>query len=140
MHLLIRQTLEAFRGMWQWRWLGLTTAWLVGLIAAVSIFRMVDVYEASTRVYVDTQSVLKPLMSGLAVQPNVDEQLGVLSRTLISRPNVEKLIKMADLDLNLTSPEQKERLVDVLVRTLQIQSAGRDNLYMISYRNPSPAR
>ena len=38
-------------------------------------------------------------MSGLAVQPNVEQQVTMLSRTLISRPNVEKLVRMADLDL-----------------------------------------
>ena len=62
--------------------------------------RMPDLYEASARIYVDTQSVLKPLMQGLAVQPNVDQQVMILSRTLISRPNVEKLVRMADLDLD----------------------------------------
>ena len=51
------------------------------------------IYEASARIYVDTQSILKPLMAGLTVQPNVEQQVSMLSRTLISRPNVEKLIK-----------------------------------------------
>ncbi|MBK7744621.1 MAG: hypothetical protein IPI40_13670 [Betaproteobacteria bacterium] len=55
--------------------------------------RIPDKYEASARIYVDTQSVLKPLMSGIAIQPNIDQQVMILSRTLISRPNVEKLVR-----------------------------------------------
>ncbi len=85
--------------MWKRRWVGLAATWIVGVAAVVAVMRMPDVYEASARIYVDTQSVLKPLMQGLAVQPNVDQQVMILSRTLISRPNVEKLIRMADLDL-----------------------------------------
>jgi len=88
---LIRQALSILKGMWQWRWIGLFVAWVVGIIAAIVVVRMPDQFEASARIYVDTQSVLKPLMSGLAVQPNVDQQIAILSRTLISRPNVEKL-------------------------------------------------
>ena len=56
--------------------------------------------------------VLQPLMAGLAVQPNVEQQIAMLSRTLISRPNVEKLVRMADLDLGLKSPGEKEALID----------------------------
>src|SRR5688572_27248848 len=95
---LVREALAILRGMWHWRWLGLAVAWVVGVVAAVVIMRMPNEYEASARIFVDTQSVLKPLMSGLAVQPNVDYQVSILSRTLINRPNVEKLARMADLD------------------------------------------
>jgi uncharacterized protein involved in exopolysaccharide biosynthesis len=72
---LIRQGIAILQGMWQRRWIGLATAWIVGLVGVVVVMRMPDIYEASARIYVDTQSVLKPLMQGLAVQPNVDQQV-----------------------------------------------------------------
>jgi polysaccharide chain length determinant protein (PEP-CTERM system associated) len=76
----------------------------------------------------------------LAVQPNVEQQVMMLSRTLISRPNVEKVIRMADLDLSLKGKAQQEELIEELTATLKIQSIGRDNLYTISYRDTSPAK
>src|SRR5262249_40920020 len=94
--------------------------------------------EASARIYVDTQSVLKPLMQGLAVQPNVDQQVMILSRTLISRPNVEKLIRMADVDLGLKSKADQDAKVDDLMKTLKIAGTGGDNLYTLSYRDANP--
>jgi polysaccharide chain length determinant protein (PEP-CTERM system associated) len=132
---LIRQGIAILQGMWQRRWIGLATAWIVGLAGVVAVMRMPDVYEASARIYVDTQSVLKPLMQGLAVQPNVEQQVMILSRTLISRPNVEKLIRMADLDLGTRSKSDQDSMVDGLVKSLKIESLGRDNLYTLSYRD-----
>ena len=100
---------------------------------------MPNQYEASTRIYVDTQSVLKPLMSGLAVQPNIEQQVVMLSRTLLGRPNVEKLVRMADLDLNLKTQEKRDALIDRLIKDIQIAGSS-DNLYSIRYRDPSPER
>lgn len=137
---VFRQILAIGRGMWRHRWLGLIVAWLVALVGAVLVLSVPDKYEASARVYVDTQSILKPLMSGLAVQPNVEQQVSMLSRTLISRPNVEKLIRMADLDLGSTTKRAQEALVEHLTKSLQIQNVGRDNLYILSYRDPSPEK
>ena len=105
---ILRQLSVILRGMWLYRWWGLAAAWIVGPIAAAAVYLQPDRYEASARVYVDTQSILKPLMSGLAVQPNVDQQINILSRTLISRPNVEKLIRMADLDLAAKTKEERK--------------------------------
>jgi protein tyrosine kinase modulator len=137
---LIRQALYFGRGMWQRRWLGLLVVWVVGVAAAFAILRIPDKYEASARIYLDTQSILKPLMTGIAVQPNVEQKIMILSRTLISRPNVEKLVRMADLDLSTKSKEQEEQMIDGLMKSLQIGSAGRDNLYTLSYRDPDPAK
>lgn len=130
---LISQLTSIARGMWKFRWTGLIVAWVVGAVAAVVAFKVPDRYEAAARIFVDTQSILKPLMSGLAVQPNVDQQVAMLSRTLISRPNIEKLVRMADLDLKSQSKSDQEALIERLMRDVSIKSTSRDNLYTLTY-------
>lgn len=137
---LIDRLAVAASGIWKRRWLGLLVAWVVGVAACLAVMLVPDRYEASARIFVDTQSILKPLMSGLAVQPNVDQQVAMLSRTLISRPNMEKLTRMADLDLNLQSRSQQDALIDHLMSAVEIKNLGRDNLYVLSYRDTSPQK
>jgi polysaccharide chain length determinant protein (PEP-CTERM system associated) len=79
-------------------------------------------------------------MSGLAIEPNMDQQIMILSRTLISRPNIEKLIRMTDLDLGIKNKAEMERLIDDLARKLTIKSTSRDNLYTLAYSDPQPER
>ncbi|MDC8786180.1 XrtA system polysaccharide chain length determinant [Roseateles koreensis] len=135
MNVLIAQLLAIARSMWKYRWTGVAVAWITGVLGAVVVLVLPDRYEASARIYVDTQSILKPLMSGLAVQPNVEQQVMMLSRTLISRPNVEKLVRMADLDLKNQSKAEQEATIDTVTKNLSIQSTARDNLYTLSYRD-----
>ena len=135
---LISQISTAVKGMWKHRWLGLLVAWLVTAIGSMTVLSVPDKYEATARIFVDTQSILKPLMSGLAIQPNIQQQVVMLSRTLINRPNVEKLIRMADLDLKSQSKEEQDALIDRLMKTLEIRNVGQDNLYLLSYRDSNP--
>jgi polysaccharide chain length determinant protein (PEP-CTERM system associated) len=137
---IIRQAITILKGMWKYRWLGLIVAWVVGALGVVAVLRIPDKFEASARIYVDTESILKPLMSGLTVQPNLDQQIMILSRTLISRPNVEKLIRMADLDLNIKSRSAQEALIDEVMKSLTIKSTSRDNLYTLAYSDQEPER
>src|SRR5690606_34249629 len=110
--MLLPQITEVLRGLWQGRWVGLVVAWLTAVAGVAYVFMTPDRYEASARVYVDTRSVLQPLMSGLAIQPDVEQEVAILSRTLISRPNLQKLVRMTDMDLNVRTPEERERLID----------------------------
>ena len=140
MYELLGQIAAVGKAMWKYRWQGVLVAWVVAAVGVFVVHRIPDQYEASARIYVDTQSILKPLMSGLAIQPDVNQQVGMLSRTLISRPNVEKLVRMADLDLADPSKAQQEANIEALMKTLQIKSAGRDNLYVLSYANSNPEK
>ncbi len=135
---LLRQVTTVLRGMWRRRWLAVIVAWVVGLASVLAVLAIPDKYEATARIYVDTQSILRPLMAGLVTQPNVDQQVMMLSRTLISRPNVEKLIRMADLDLKIQSKAERDALAEGLMSALKITNTTRDNIYSISYRDTQP--
>jgi polysaccharide chain length determinant protein (PEP-CTERM system associated) len=136
---VLEQVLDYVRGTWRRRFVGLAVAWLVAVAGVVAVFMIPDRYQASARLFVDTQSVLKPLMAGLTVQPNVSQQVVALSRTLLSRPNLEKLVRMADLDVGSSTASQ-DALIDELARDIKIAGGGKENLYTISYQNRDPAK
>ena len=132
---ILRQAVTVLRGMWRYRWQALLASWVVAIVGIVVVFKIPDQYEASARIYVDTQTILKPLMAGLTVQPNVQQQVAMLSRTLVSRPNVEKLVRMADMDLKTSSKSEQEDLIARLTSGIQIRDTGRDNLYSLNFRD-----
>jgi polysaccharide chain length determinant protein (PEP-CTERM system associated) len=140
MHELLNHVSTVLRGMWKYRRTGMAMAWLVAVVVAGAIFMIPDRYQATARIYVDTQSILRPLMSGLVVQPNIEQQVAMLSRTLINRPTVERLVRMADLDLATKDKVQRDQLIDRVTGSLAIRSAGQDNLYTLSYVGNSPAQ
>lgn len=134
----VEQVLSYLRGIWRRRLLVLVAAWLVSVIGWVWVYFLENQYEAQARVYVDTQSLLRPLLSGLAVQPNVTQQVSLMTRTLMSRPNLEKVARMTDLDLRAKTPKQQEELYRDMESRISLQGTERENLYTISYRHASP--
>ena len=140
MHDLVRQAVIDLRAMWRYRHLGLLGAWLMAAAGAAVIMQLPDRYEASARVFLNTDSILKPLMAGMTVEPNIDQRIAILSRVVISRPNVEKLMSLGGLEAQTKSREEYEHLADELSKSLKISATGRDNMYTLSYRDPEPER
>lgn len=129
---MIDQIRSYLRSAWYYRWHAAAIAWIVALGGWTAVYLMPDRYEANARVFVDTESMLRPLLASLAVQPNMDQVVSMMSRTLISRVNVEKVIQMAGIGSALQRDEH-EQMVARITKELTIRSAGRENLYTISY-------
>ena len=139
MHELIAQLLRYARETWRFRWWMLGISWAVCVIGWAVVARLPDQYEASARVFVDTESVLAPMLRGLALQTDsAERRVLLMTRTLLSQPNMEKLLRMSDLDLQAKTPEQQEALIEGLRKSISLSSPGRDNLYTISYGHRSP--
>src|SRR3546814_14768112 len=51
---------------WQRRWYGLALAWLVCVAGWLAVERIPDRYQSSAQVNIDTTSMLRPLMAGIA--------------------------------------------------------------------------
>jgi polysaccharide chain length determinant protein (PEP-CTERM system associated) len=137
---LIQQGLELARAVWKGRWLAVSVAWPLALVCTVAVTLVHDRYLASAKVYVDTQTVLKPLMQGLAYQPDIEQQVKMLARTLISRPNIESVLaKAGGRQLTPDSPAY-EGEVTRLMNQIKVESAGSGNLYAITYKDTDPAQ
>ena len=140
MHEIFAQLLTYALAIWRHRWYIVITAWLVSVGGWSYIHYMPDRFEASARVYVDTQSLLRPLMAGLAVQPNTSQQVAIMASTLINRPNLEKVARMTDLELKASTPAQMEVIINDLSKGIKLRGTGYDdNLYTIAYENRDPA-
>lgn len=128
------------RRMWDRRWLVASIAWALALLFGVLLLFVRDRYEASARIYVDTQTVLKPLMAGLAFQPDIDQQVRMLARTLISRPNVERLYENQKIGLERPAPARYDLAVERLKDAIKVTPSGGGNLFTISYRDDDAGR
>jgi len=144
MEAMLREVLPHLRAIWRYRRQVMVVSWLVAIVGWAVVMMLPDKYEATTRVYVDTDSILLPLLKGLTVQPDVDQRLLIMTKTLLSRPNLEKVVSEADLDLALTTPREKEALINGLAKEIKLVSTktrqrGQNNLYTLSYIHHDPA-
>lgn len=135
-----RQAAILAGSVWQHRWMAVAVAWVVALAGALVVWVVPERHEARARVYVDTQTVLRPMMVGLAFQPDIDQQVRMLGRTLISRPNVERLVNNPAIGLEKVEPGQLDAQIESLMKSIKVELTGGNNLYAISYRDKDPAR
>lgn len=122
------------------RWLVLGVASVAGLACAAGLTLVPNRYEAVARVYVDTDTMLKPLMAGLTFQPDIDQQVRMLARTLVSRSNVERLVDMPELHFQIPNASAREDLIASLMDQIKITPTSSGNLFELSYRGNEPER
>ncbi len=134
---ILAQVFSYVWGVWRHRWLALAIAWVISIAGWIWVWQLPESYVASARVYVDTNSLLEPLMAGLTIQPESVDRIGLLSRTLLSRPNLEKLMRMTDLDLQVTTSEERDKMLSDLMQAISLSGGQIDrSLYSISVQDP----
>jgi polysaccharide chain length determinant protein (PEP-CTERM system associated) len=128
---------QYLRAAWRRRWTGVIVAWLACGLGWVGVYLVPNQYESAARLYVDADAVLTPLLRGIAADSAPTTQLEILQRTLLSRPNLEKLISKTDLDLTLNGQSDRERLMTRLAVDIKVVPQTK-NLFTITYRDKSP--
>jgi polysaccharide chain length determinant protein (PEP-CTERM system associated) len=133
----VLELLSQLRGGWRFRWVAVGVAWAIALAGWFAVALMPNQYEARAKIFVDTDSVLKPLLAGLAVATDPVTQVNMMSRVLMTRPNLEKVARETDLALRAKTPESFQRLVDSLPTSIGI-GGGNGNIYSITFEDADP--
>lgn len=136
---VLEQVLAYVRGAWRHRWYMVITAWVICVTGWTVVALLPDQYTASARVYADTTSILRPLLRGLAIEGDVSRKVALMSQTLLSQPNLEKLTRMADLDITASTPAETEQLINDIRSRISIQRDKREDIYVITYVGEDPA-
>lgn len=127
------------RMAWLYRWVGLATAILACALGWTAVQLMPDQYAVSAKIYLDSRSMLRPLLRGIAFDSgNLANTTMLLSRTLLTRPNLEEVARRTDLDLGTKTPEEFDKLISDLSTDISIVGTTRDNIYEIKYSSDKP--
>jgi polysaccharide chain length determinant protein (PEP-CTERM system associated) len=135
---LISQLLIRLHGAYRYRWYAIVAAWVVALAGWGFVMMLPDVYEARARVFVDTDTVLKPLLNGLTVSTDVTNRVNMMARVIMGRPNLERVARETDLSLRAHTPQQMAALVTTLTTKITLESGNGSNIYSLRYTDKDP--
>ena len=139
MNEIYQQVLYYSNTLWQRRWYAMPVTWFVCAIGWTIIVLLPNSYTSEARIYVDTANVLEPLLRGLAVENDVEAELTFMQQTLLSRPNLQNVARMTDLDIKATTPAALERLIEDLQKNTSLTSDG-TNLFKVNFSDSDPVQ
>ncbi|MFQ5564167.1 MAG: XrtA system polysaccharide chain length determinant [Parvularculaceae bacterium] len=131
-------------GLWRRRWLVVAAAWAFALLGWFAVWLIPDKYESRAQVFVQTETILEPVLNGVIARPNYEQRVEVMRLQLLTRPNVEEIVRRAGLDktiearTELARRAKMEKLVDWVAGEIHIESP-REMYFVISYKNGDPA-
>ncbi len=130
-------------GLWRRRWAVAATIWATALAGWFALWLMPDKYASRAQVYVQTETVLDPVMNGVTARPDYERRVEVMKLQLLTRPNVEEIIYRSGLDKEITarSPRERraqmEKLIDWVSGEVTI-SSPQEMYFVIDYKNSDP--
>jgi polysaccharide chain length determinant protein (PEP-CTERM system associated) len=131
--MLLEQTIV----LWRRKWIALGVCWVAAILGWTGVTFMPRSYESDARAFVDVNGLLTPLLKGLVVDTSATtQQTNYVRQTLLSRPNLEQIAHLAQLDVGMNQL-QKDALVTSLSTKITLKQQG-TNLFQISYNDSNP--
>ena len=116
--------------VWPYRWIALGLAAVVSVVGWFGVFYMPDEFEVRAKIFVDTRSMLRPLLRGLAINTDsLASSANLMKRTLLTRPNLEEVARKTDLDLSAETEQDFDKVVTDLAKNISLSGTEKDNIY-----------
>ncbi len=140
-----QSVVSQLRSAWRFRWYSVALAWLICIAGWIWVALQPDIFQAQTRVYIDSSSSLQRVLDGRIIAPDVETELNFVRQSLLGSVQLEEVARENDLHLRAETPQQMQGVVEKLRNGIRIRSDGGDrrspdNLYSIRYKDTDPQR
>src|SRR3712207_1169357 len=123
---IVTQAWRYLSAGWRQRWKALALAWLVCLVGWTGVYLLPSQYQSSARVYAEADAVLGAALRNIAIDNSPASQVELLQRTLLSRPNLAKVVARTDLDHRVADEASREALLEGLAKRIRITPQTRN--------------
>jgi polysaccharide chain length determinant protein (PEP-CTERM system associated) len=132
------------RSALRFRWFGMATAWGLCVAGWIYVASLPDIYEAEARFFLDTSSLLTPVLENQIIATDPQAQLTYIRESLLGRAELESVAREVGLDAGIDNDLAYEAMLNALRSSIQFddinpsanQRAG-DRIYNLRYRHES---
>lgn len=131
------------RSAWRYRWIGFAVAAVTALLGWAVVLSLPDRYEATSSIFVDTRTALRPALQGLTVEQDVNVQLNFVRQSLLSGDSLERIARESGvLPVTVRDPREVANILSRFAKHLDIsvRNAGSDResggtIYTFGYQD-----
>ncbi len=127
------------------KYIALAVALAVLSVFTWGSFFVKNVYEAKSRVFIQKNSIVDPLLRGVGVATNIEDRISSLQESMTSRNILERVARKLDLDINKKGSTSNEGLINSIRSGLKITErrsrtsrTPSTDLFEVSYAGSNP--
>lgn len=126
------------KGTLKYKRLAILLALLVCICGWSFVFSMPDKFESKAKVHIDSSTVIRPLMRGMVIEPDVSALIRIIQQLMFTRPNLEKIIELSHLKAEKTGEIVSSEFIDKLKKDITISGARDRDIFDIGYSSTDP--
>lgn len=126
------------KGTLKYKRVAIMFALLVCVCGWSFVFVMPDKFESKAKVHIDSSTVIRPLMKGMVIDPDVSALIRIIQQLMFTRPNLEKIIELSHLKADKTGAVISSEFIEQLKKDITIQGARDRDIFDIGYSSTDP--
>ena len=120
MNEIVQAMLDIVTGLWRRRLLISGVAWLTFLVGTAVVMSMPDIYQATAKVYVDTESQLRKLLDDKIVESDLDERIRLVREKMLGFNQLQQVALNAGLITEQTGELEQRAVIAALNGSIAI--------------------
>jgi len=126
------------KGTLKYKRIAIVLALLVCVAGWAFVFLMPDKFESKAKVHIDSSTVIRPLMRGMVIDPDISSLIRIIQQLMFTRPNLEKIIQLSELKPEAINGLISNDYLEEFKKDITISAARDRDIFDIGYASTNP--